>query len=107
MSAIANGLLGRTLFGIDGQKIGRITAIYVNAATGTSKWVAVRTHGLIGAKVVFAPVALVVREGEQAVVTFDKQHVRHAPRARSEGSLSPPRATGCTGITASTRTQLR
>ncbi len=89
MDAIVKSLVGRSLSGVDDQKIGRINAIYVNGTTGEPEWVAVSTGGLFGGKLVFAPVAEVTREGEDAVVAFDKKHVMHAPRARSEGALSP------------------
>ena len=89
MGAIADSLVGRILLGIDDEKIGRIIAIYVNATTGEAEWVAVGTGGLVGATLVFAPVAEVTREGENALVTFDKKHVKHAPKAHSEGALSP------------------
>src|SRR5258708_4090016 len=89
MGAIDASLVGRTLSGIDGEKIGRIDAIYVNDTTGEPEWVAVNTGGLLRAKLVFAPVAEVTREGQGAVVTFDKKHVKHAPKAHREGALSP------------------
>jgi hypothetical protein len=89
MGAIEESLVGRTLLGVDGQKIGRINAIYVNSTTGEPEWVAVSTGGLFGAKVTFAPVAGVTPEGEDAVVTFDKKHVKQAPKAQTEGALSP------------------
>jgi hypothetical protein len=89
MSAIGQGLVGKTLMGIDGQKIGRIDAIYVNSSTGDPEWVAIKLGGLIADKLGFAPVAKVSTEGDNAVVEFDKKHVKHAPTTRSEGVLSP------------------
>jgi hypothetical protein len=89
MGANADRLVGRTLLGVDDKKIGRINAIYVNATTGEPEWVAVGTGGLFGAKLVFAPVAEVTCGGEDALVAFDKKYVMHAPKAQSEGALSP------------------
>jgi PRC-barrel domain len=89
MSSIDEGLIGRTLVGIDGQKIGRIDAIYVNSATGEPEWVAINLGGLMAAKHGFAPVTKVSAEGDKAVVAFEKKHVKHAPTTKSEGVLSP------------------
>jgi hypothetical protein len=88
MDANVKSLVGRTLLGVDDQKIGRINAIYVNGTTGEPEWVAVK-GGPFGAKLVFAPVAEVTCEGEDALVAFDKKHVMHAPKTHSEGALSP------------------
>jgi uncharacterized protein YrrD len=84
----AKGLVGRSLLGTDGEKIGRINAIYVDAGTGEPEWVAVSTGGLFG-KVTFAPVSQVTREGEDAVVAYEKKHVKNAPKAQTEGAMSP------------------
>ena len=89
MSPNDQGLVGRTLMGIDGQKIGRIDAIYVNSATGDPEWVAINLGGLMAAKHGFAPVTKVTPEGDKAVVAFEKKHVKHAPTTKSEGVLSP------------------
>jgi sporulation protein YlmC with PRC-barrel domain len=85
----AKSLVGKNLLGTDGEKIGRINAIYVDAGTGEPEWVAVNMGGLLGGKVAFAPVAQVTREGEDAVVAYEKQHVKHAPKAQTEGAMSP------------------
>jgi hypothetical protein len=89
MGTIDKSLVGRTLLGMDRRKIGRINAIYVNGTTGEPEWVAVSAGGLVGAKLIFAPVAEVTLFGEDAVVAFDKKHVMHAPKTHSEGALSP------------------
>ena len=89
MSPVDQGLVGRTLVGIDGQKIGRIDAIYVNKATGEPEWVAINLGGLMATKHGFAPVTQVTAEGDRAVVAFEKKHVKQAPTTKSEGVLSP------------------
>lgn len=85
----AKSLVGRGLSGVDGQKIGRIDAVYVDAVTGEPEWVAVSMGGLFGGKLAFAPLAQVTREGEDAVVAYDKKHVKNAPKAQTEGAISP------------------
>jgi PRC-barrel domain len=89
MSANDPGLVGRTLMGLDGHKIGRIKSIYVNSSTGEPEWVAIDLGGLLADKLGFAPVARVTSEGDVAIVDFDKKHLKHAPTTRSEGVLSP------------------
>jgi hypothetical protein len=89
MSAIDKSLVGRTLVGVDGHKIGRIDAIYVNSSTGEPEWVAINLGGLMATKHGFAPVAKVSREGDNAMVEYEKNFVKHAPTTRSEGVLSP------------------
>ena len=89
MSAIDHGLVGRTLMGFDGHKIGRIKGIYVNSSTGEPEWVAIDLGGFLADKLGFAPVTRVTSEGDVAVVDFDKKHLKNAPTTRSEGVLSP------------------
>jgi hypothetical protein len=89
MDTIVYSLVGRTLWGIDDHRSGRIDAIYVNSGTGEPEWVAVRTGGAFGTKVVFAPVTKVARQGQHAVVAFEKTYVKNAPRAHIRGALSP------------------
>ena len=89
MSAREQVYVGQTLMAIDGQKIGRIDAIYVNSSSGESEWVAINLGGLLATKHGFAPVDKVSAEGDHAVVEYDKNHVKHAPTTRSEGVLSP------------------
>ncbi|HEV2059821.1 MAG TPA: PRC-barrel domain-containing protein, partial [Solirubrobacteraceae bacterium] len=45
---------GETLYDGDGSKIGEITEIYVDRATGEPAWLAVKT-GLFGSNVSFVP----------------------------------------------------
>jgi hypothetical protein len=75
--------------GIDGQKIGRIDAIYVNSASGEAEWVAINLGGLLATKHGFAPVTKVTGEGDHALVDYDKGHVKNAPTTKSEAVLSP------------------
>src|SRR5438876_675137 len=90
MGSIDQGIVGRTLMGLDGAKIGRITAIYVNNSTGEPEWVAIALGGFLADKLGFAPVGRVTTEGDQALVDFDKKHLKQALTTRSGGMLSPP-----------------
>lgn len=85
----AQALVDRDLVGIDGEKIGRISAIYLDTLTGEPDWLAVNIGGLLGRKRTFAPVTQVTLEGEGALVTWNKQHVKKAPKPQTEGVMSP------------------
>jgi len=89
MSTIDEGLVGRTLMGFDGQKIGRISGIYLNSITGEPEWVAISLGGLFATKWVFAPVTRATREGDHARVGYDRKFVKHAPSTHTEDVLSP------------------
>ena len=89
MSTVDESLVGRTLMGIDGQKIGRISGIYVNSITGEPEWVAISLGGLFATKWVFAPVTRVAREADHALVDYDKRFVTHGLSTHTEGVLSP------------------
>jgi sporulation protein YlmC with PRC-barrel domain len=82
-------LVGRTLVGIDGHKIGRIDAIYVNSRTGEPEWAAISLGGLLATKLTFVPVARVTQEGDHALVDFDKKFVKNALSTHTEGVLDP------------------
>src|SRR5690349_14693288 len=88
----AQTLLNRSLVGDNGEKIGKISSIYVETGTGEPEWVGVSVGGLFGGKTAFAPVAQVLRQGDDAVVVWDKRHLKNAPRPQTEGVMSPQEA---------------
>ncbi len=83
----ARSFVGHNLMGANGEKIGKIDAIYVDAQTGEPEWMAVKTGMMGGTR--FVPVPEVTAQGDDAVVSFDKQRVKRSPSAMGEGSLSP------------------
>jgi hypothetical protein len=89
----ANALVGRELLGLDGHKIDRITAIFVDAASGEPEWAMLGKGGLLGTKFLFVPLDKITVEGKDVVVAFDKKHVKNAPRAQTEGVISPAEKT--------------
>ena len=50
-----DGWIGRDAYDADGDKVGEITDIYYDDATGRPEWVAVKT-GLFGMKRTFVPI---------------------------------------------------
>jgi uncharacterized protein (TIGR02271 family) len=71
----------------DGNKIGTIEEIYMDAETGKPEWLAVTT-GLFGSKVSFIPLAEASESGGEVRVPYDKQQVKDAPNAEADGELS-------------------
>ena len=78
---------GREVCDRDGDKIGSIDEIYLDAETGEPEWALVHT-GLFGTKRTFVP----LREADEAEgalrVPFDKATVKDAPKIDAEGQLS-------------------
>ena len=70
-----------------GDKIGTISAVYVDNETSEPSWLAVRT-GLFGSKVSFVPIEGASAAGDDAMVAWPKSVVKDAPRAEADGALS-------------------
>jgi len=70
------------------HKLGSIGQVYVDDASGDPSWVTVTT-GLFGTSESFVPLEGARIDGDDIVVAFEEQAVRHAPRVDPDGSLSP------------------
>ena len=81
------GWIGRTLLDSSGSKIGKITDIYLDDATGQPEWLAVNT-GMFGTNASFVPLAGATPRGEDLQVQFTKDQVKDAPNAKADGQLS-------------------
>jgi uncharacterized protein (TIGR02271 family) len=81
------GWQGRTLVDRDGDRIGRIEAIYLDDQTGEPEWALVNT-GLFGTKASFVPLAQATQTGGDVRVPYDKQLVNDAPTLDPDGHLS-------------------
>lgn len=83
-----NAMVGRTLVGAGGEKIGKITDVYVDQRSRQPEWLSVST-GMFGSKVSFVPLSGVRRgAGEEFRAAFDKDLVKEAPTAEAEGHLT-------------------
>jgi uncharacterized protein (TIGR02271 family) len=71
----------------DGEKVGTIHEIYMDAETGKPEWLAVKT-GMLGSKVSFIPIVGAREAGGEVRVPYDKQQVKDAPNAEADGELS-------------------
>ncbi len=84
----AQEVLGGTVIGSDGQKIGKVAQLYLDNQTGEPEWVTVKT-GLFGSAESFAPLAQAETRDGDVHVPFDKDLVKNAPQVEADGALSP------------------
>jgi uncharacterized protein (TIGR02271 family) len=80
-------LRGEDLHGADGEKLGSIQEIYLDAETDQPEWALVST-GLFGSKSTFVPLRDATEAGGTLTVPFDKATVKDAPKIEPDGQLS-------------------
>jgi uncharacterized protein (TIGR02271 family) len=78
---------GQDLYDSDGDKIGKIEEIYLDADSGEPEWALVNT-GLFGTKSSFVPLRNARDDGGSISVPFDKSQVKDAPKMDPDGELS-------------------
>jgi uncharacterized protein (TIGR02271 family) len=79
---------GQTLVDDNGDKIGKIEEIYLDAETYVPEWALVTT-GMFGSKQSFVPIQDATSADDGNVrVAFDKQTVKDAPKVDPDGRLS-------------------
>ena len=78
---------GRTLKDRNGDKIGKVDAIYVDDESDQPEWALVNT-GLFGSKSSFVPLAGASPQGEDVVVQVDAAQVKDAPKMSPDDKLS-------------------
>jgi uncharacterized protein (TIGR02271 family) len=78
---------GQNLLDADGEKIGSIEEIYLDAETDEPEWVVVKT-GLFGNKSSFVPIGEASESGDGIRVPFEKATVKDAPSIDPDGRLS-------------------
>ena len=78
---------GEQLTDRDGEKVGKMEEIYLDADTGTPEWALVHT-GLFGTKRTFVPLAGATEEDGQLRVPLTKDAVKDAPQVEPDGKLS-------------------
>ncbi len=77
-----------TVFSQDGEKIGKVGVVYVDAENSQPTFVTVNT-GLFGTHESFIPVNQAQFNGEEITVPFTKEFVKDAPNIAEDGELSP------------------
>jgi uncharacterized protein (TIGR02271 family) len=78
---------GQDLYDANGEKIGSIEEIYLDAETGEPEWALVNT-GLFGTKSSFVPLRDAGEESGSVRVPYDKAQVKDAPKMDPDGQLS-------------------
>jgi uncharacterized protein (TIGR02271 family) len=81
-------VIGQDVYDDDGNKIGSVSEVYLDDATGQPEWVTVRT-GLFGTKESFVPIRDAELTDEGLRVPVDKDRVKDAPQIDSDTHLSP------------------
>ncbi len=71
-------LVGQTVHGTDGEKLGKVETVYLDNDTGRPEWAAVKT-GMFGGKVSLVPLATSEQSDDGLHVPFDKAQVKDAP----------------------------
>jgi uncharacterized protein (TIGR02271 family) len=85
-----NAWVGHTVTDRSGDKVGKVSAIYLDETTGTPEWLAVHT-GLFASHASFVPLAGATADGDTLVISHDKAKVKDAPRVEqdADGFLTP------------------
>ena len=78
---------GKQLEGTEGEPIGRIEEIYLDADSGEPEWALVHT-GLFGTKRTFVPLEGATEADGELRVPRDKATVKDAPQVEPDGLLS-------------------
>jgi hypothetical protein len=94
-----NTMTGATVKGGDGEKLGKIDAIYFDNDTDKPEWAAV-TSGLFGSHVSLVPLAQGTWNNGTLTVPFDKAALQTAPHHDRTRRSARPTRTSCTAITA-------
>ncbi len=79
-------LIGADVIDSDGDKIGTVGQIYIDADTGAPTWASVNT-GLFGMSESFVPIDEANDTGDGLRVPYEKAFVKDAPRIDADGSL--------------------
>jgi hypothetical protein len=78
---------GESLRDRNGEKLGTIEEIYLDAQTDEPEWALVHT-GLFGARRSFVPLSGARERDGALTVQFDKETVKGAPKVEAHGQLS-------------------
>jgi len=80
----ARDVLGGTLYGPGGEKIGKIGQVFLDDQSGRPEWVTAAT-GFFGSNESFVPLADASVNGSDVKVAYDKDKIKGAPNVDPEG----------------------
>ena len=72
----------------EGNRIGKITKVYLENQTGQPEWILVET-GLFGTRQSFAPIYGSRVVGDQVVLAVSKDQIKDAPNIDDDRPISP------------------
>lgn len=81
-------IAGRTVYDVNGDKIGKAGQLYLDDETGAPEWLTVNT-GFFGTSESFVPLREASVEGDGVRVPYEKGQVKDAPRLADDGHLDP------------------
>lgn len=77
---------GATVYGSDGEKIGKVGDVYLDDQTGQPEWITINT-GLFGTSESFVPMEDASFSGDDVQVPYSKSKIKDAPRVDVDGHL--------------------
>ncbi len=81
-------MIGATVYGADGGRIGRVTQVLLHEETGQPEWAITRT-GILRSSECFVPLTEASWFGRDGTVPYDKDIAKLAPRVdHDDGELS-------------------
>jgi uncharacterized protein (TIGR02271 family) len=83
-----NALQDLQVIDSEGSKVGKVNAVFLENATGTPSWAAVKT-GLFGGHVTLVPLANATANDDELSVPFTKDTIKDAPHHDPDADLSP------------------
>ncbi|OOL31543.1 hypothetical protein GQ85_13040 [Rhodococcus rhodochrous] len=87
-----DALVGATVYGPGGDKLGKVGEVYLDNRTGNPAWITVVT-GLFGTRRHFVPIDVAELDGRDVRLPFDKDTVTGAPNIDEDGRLTPEEET--------------
>jgi uncharacterized protein (TIGR02271 family) len=81
-------LTGTTAYDRDGDRLGKVGAVYFDDRTDQPTWITIQT-GLFGTKETFVPVQGADVGGDRVTLAYDKSTIKAAPNIAEDGHLTP------------------
>jgi hypothetical protein len=78
---------GEDLYDREGDKIGSIEEVYLDADTDKAAWAVVQT-GLLGTRRTFVPLRDASEEADRLTVPYERETVKEAPQVAHDGAIS-------------------
>jgi len=83
-----HGLLGRTAYAADGERVGSVSGVYLDDATGRPSWITVESGGLFRTTSSFVPLGGAELVDGGVRVGVDADAVKRAPRVDEDRELT-------------------